>query len=145
MEPVTALLIVLGAGIGPVAVGDERAVVESRVGPGVVVARLPPERGGIPLPGERVRYRRAGLVVTFPTPEASSGARVVATADPRYRTRRGAGAGTARAALAAAHPVRCRPAACLVTRRAPGRLEVTRFALGPDGRVGEVTVTRRPR
>ncbi len=136
-------LLVPGTRIGPAALLDERAVVEAAIGPGVVVAERP---GPTPaLPGQVVRFAAAGLVGTFATPEASAPATVVATRDPRYRTRGGVHVGTTRAALRRALPAaRCAPRRCdLVRVDAAGAVRLTRFRL-VGGTVARIAIAHLP-
>ena len=87
-----------------------------------------------------VRYPALSLVARFPTDEASSGVTLLSTRNPRYRTAAGAGVGSTRAAVRAAHPAAvCTAAVCRIGRAAPGRA-VTRFVLAP--RVVRVEVLR---
>jgi hypothetical protein len=137
--------IVPGHRIGPVAIGAERAVVEGTIGPGTVVARTPSPLA----PGNRnidqvvVAYPAWAVVATFPTDEASAATRRVATRSARYRTSAGAGVGSSRRALRAAHPrVACAGVVCRLGRRVPGAV-VTRFTL-VAGRVARVEVLRLP-
>jgi hypothetical protein len=137
--------IVPGRSIGPIAIGDERAFIAARVGDGVVASRTPDPAH----PGNRnldrvvVRYPSLSLVARFPTDEASSGAIQLTTRSGRYLTGRGAGVGSTRRALRAAHPAAvCDGSVCRLGRALPGRV-VTRFHLAA-GRVVAVALVRRP-
>ncbi|MFN8121326.1 MAG: hypothetical protein U0237_02745 [Thermoleophilia bacterium] len=135
-------MILPGSALGPVAIGDERVPVEAAIGPGRVVRRFRTPR--VPLPGEVVRYRRAGLEVTFLTAEASAGAWRIRSASARYRTPRGIGAGSPRAAVLRAYPAaRCDATGCAIVHRRAGFRVETRFAIS-RGRVVRVRLSRMP-
>lgn len=134
--------IVPGRAIGPIALGDERAAIAARFGDGEVARRFPDPRA----PRNRnldtvvVRYPALSLVARFPTDEASSGVTRLSTRNPRYRTAGGAGVGSARSAVRAAHPAAvCTRLVCVVGSVAAGRA-VTRFQMAP--RVVRVEVLR---
>jgi hypothetical protein len=133
-----------GRSIGSIALGDERATIGARLGgDGIVIARTPDPAhpGNRNLDAVLVAYPSLSITARFPTDEASTGATVVATRSPRYRTGAGIGVGATRAALLRAHPA----AACAgrVCRLGPGAgRAVTRFLLA-DGRVVRVAVSSK--
>ncbi|MBJ7455118.1 MAG: hypothetical protein JHC74_03560, partial [Thermoleophilia bacterium] len=86
--------IVPGRSIGVVSVGAERATIAGVLGgDGVVIARTPDPQAPANrnLDAVTVAYPSVSLIVRFPTDEASSGARSVATRSARYRTAGGVG------------------------------------------------------
>lgn len=123
--------IVLGRAIGGIAVGDERATIELRHGPGTVLSSvpnpaLPPNRNWVI---QVVRYPAAAVSVRFPTAEASITADRLTTRVARYRTVKGIGVGSTRATLRQRHRnAVCSPTICRIGVKAKGRT-ITRFHL----------------
>lgn len=132
--------IVMGRSIAPVAIGDERAVVEGLIGPGRIIARTPdPGRpANRNLDRVTVAYGRVGLVVRFGTDEASSTARLISTRAPGYRTAGGVGVGVTTGVVLSRFPrALCGAADCTIARaNAPG---LTRLDLRA-GRVVRVVI-----
>jgi hypothetical protein len=130
-----APLIAPAYAIGPVRLGERRASVERALGPGHVSARPHTELGNFVV----VRYRRAGLTVTFaagkPSPVTS-----ISTIATRFRTPRGIGVGSPLRALHHRYPsVACAGAVCTLGKLLPGhavtsfyvrRRHVVRVAVG---------------
>jgi hypothetical protein len=141
-NPVPARTAILpGTALGPVAIGDERVPIENAIGPGKVIRRF--RTPGVPVPGEVVRYPRFGIEVLYLTGEASAGAHRIRSTSPRYRTPRGIGVGSPRAAIVRAHPAaRCGATACILVHRRTGFTVETRFALS-GGLVIRVRLLRR--
>ena len=83
-----------------------RAVIVARFGAGEVVRRTPDpaEPGNRNLDAVVVRYPALSLVARFPTDEASTGVTRLSTRNARHRMAAGAGVGSSRAAVRAAHP-----------------------------------------
>lgn len=133
--PATAAgTIVIGKGIGGVALGMSQAQVRARLGP---PARV--ERGRNDF-GPYVVLHYPTLTVRF---QAVRGASSVSTTSPRERTPSGVGVGSTRAELRAKVPgIRCQRELgvdhCWVGRFQPGRV-VTDFLLRKD-RVSRVTI-----
>ena len=123
--------IVLGRSIGPLAIGDERATVELRHGPGVVLSSVP-NPDFPPNPNwviQVVRFPSLAVNARFPTAEASITADRLTTRAARYRTSKGIGVGSTKTLLVAKHPaVVCSPTICRIGVKAAGRT-ITRFHL----------------
>lgn len=121
--------IVLGRSIGPVAIGDERATVELRHGPGVVLSSVP-NPDFPPNPNwviQVVRFPSVAVNARFPTAEASITADRLTTRAVRYRTTKGIGVGSTKALLIAKHPAAaCSATICRIGVKAAGRT-ITRF------------------
>jgi hypothetical protein len=134
--------IVHGRSIGVISVDEERATIGGALGgDGVVIARTPDPQAPANrnLDAVTVAYPALALIVRFPTDEASSGARSVATRSARYRTAGGVGVGSPRARILAAFPrAVCTASRCQVGPR-PGDVRITRFSLSA-GRAVRVTV-----
>jgi hypothetical protein len=117
-----APLIAPAYAIGPVRLGERRASVERALGPGRVTARPRTDLGRFLV----VKYRRAGLTVTFaagsPSPVTS-----ISTIAPRFHTPRGIGVGSPVRALKHRYPsVSCEGAVCTLGKLLPGHA-VTSF------------------
>ncbi len=121
--------IVLGRSIGALAIGDERATIELRHGPGVVLSSVP-NPDFPPNPNwviQVVRFPRVAVNARFPTAEASITSDRLTTRAVRYRTSKGIGVGSTRASLVAKHPAAvCSALICRIGVKAAGRT-ITRF------------------
>jgi hypothetical protein len=121
--------IVLGRSIGALAIGDERATVELRQGPGVVLSSVP-NPDFPPNPNwviQVVRFPSVAVNARFPTAEASITADRLTTRAARYRTSKGIGVGSTKSILVMKHPAAvCSPTICRIGVKAAGRT-ITRF------------------